>query len=92
MLASSTGSNRVAIFAGGIGAFVWFAYVFVESDGFSRLNSSHLFFILSVGGPASSYPSYLCVPLRGSLRVSGNKETDPFLLHRLPSRDRSPSG
>ncbi len=37
MAASSEGVRRLSLLAGAIGAFLWFAYVFMETKGFGNL-------------------------------------------------------
>ncbi len=37
MATSSEGVRRLSLFAGVIGAFLWFAYAFMESNAFSRI-------------------------------------------------------
>ena len=39
MAATPEGVRRLSLFAGGIGAILWFVYVLVESNGFSKMGT-----------------------------------------------------
>jgi hypothetical protein len=45
---SSEGVRRLSIFAGGIGSFLWLCYVFLESNGFSRIHREE--WLIVIGG------------------------------------------
>ena len=48
MATSSQGVRRLSLFAGAIGAFLWFAYVFLESNAFSRIKPDE--WLIVIGG------------------------------------------